>query len=368
LLVLCLVLTYCARLSASSAIAQEESDPAAEVPRDPDPAILHVPDGQLQSGLIRVYVNRPVSLADRPQLIVRGSHAMTSDTAAEGIPFPPAFIASDQRWIDDEAGVTHEVRGTLLLFDLRESPPAPWYKAMTRLTPILRWGEGQHEVIASRAINIGNPVAAWVWTLILIATTVLLLAHLSRERGTLSWLMHGEDGHLALSKAQVAAWTIAIGSVVTFYGLVRLRVPDIPDSLVWLMGMSLATGGLPYLAPEAPSAVPPADRRRRAATPKLADLITDFSDPDMPQPSIARAQMLFWTLILIVIFVTKSALDGELWDVPLELVALMGLSQAGYVTPKFLPAVKTSTPTLDHDVGSDTPENRAARAGTPGVD
>lgn len=34
-------------------------------------------------------------------------------------------------------------------------------------------------------------------------------------------------------------------------------------------------------------------------------------------------------------FVTKSLLDGALWPVPWQLVALMGMSQAGYVAPKF---------------------------------
>jgi hypothetical protein len=43
--------------------------------------------------------------------------------------------------------------------------------------------------------------------------------------------------------------------------------------------------------------------------------------------------MLFWTLLLV-IFVSKSILDGVIWDVPWALVALMGFSQAGYLAPK----------------------------------
>lgn len=45
--------------------------------------------------------------------------------------------------------------------------------------------------------------------------------------------------------------------------------------------------------------------------------------------------MLFWTVLLIALFVWKSALEGSLWDVPEQLVALTGISQLGYLMPKF---------------------------------
>ena len=44
-------------------------------------------------------------------------------------------------------------------------------------------------------------------------------------------------------------------------------------------------------------------------------------------PSLAKAQLLFWTVITIIIFITKSALEGQLWNIPYQLVLLMGLSQ-----------------------------------------
>ena len=50
--------------------------------------------------------------------------------------------------------------------------------------------------------------------------------------------------------------------------------------------------------------------------------------------SLAKAQMLFWTVLLLVLFVAKSILDGAIWEVPWPLVALMGFSQAGYLAPK----------------------------------
>lgn len=48
--------------------------------------------------------------------------------------------------------------------------------------------------------------------------------------------------------------------------------------------------------------------------------------------------MSFWTILLPVLFVSTSIVDGVLWDIPWPLVGLMGVSQAGYVLPKFVPA------------------------------
>jgi hypothetical protein len=50
--------------------------------------------------------------------------------------------------------------------------------------------------------------------------------------------------------------------------------------------------------------------------------------------------MVFWTGVIVVLFVVKSLLSGELWAVPWELVTLTGVSQAGYVGDKALQGKK----------------------------
>ena len=60
------------------------------------------------------------------------------------------------------------------------------------------------------------------------------------------------------------------------------------------------------------------------------------------EPSIAKAQMLFWTLTTLSLFVVKSLLEGELWDVPTQLVALMGVSQAGFLSRKEMSVAEQS--------------------------
>jgi hypothetical protein len=72
---------------------------------------------------------------------------------------------------------------------------------------------------------------------------------------------------------------------------------------------------------------------------RLADLVSDYR-PDRKdgELSIAKAQMVFWTGLMLILFVTKSVLDGALWEVPWQMVTLMGMSQAGYLGPKFVTA------------------------------
>jgi hypothetical protein len=123
--------------------------------------------------------------------------------------------------------------------------------------------------------------------------------------------------------------------VVLGYGFINLEIPHIPESLLALMGASLATGGIGFFQ----------DTRHQEAAVKagatpdqhlasLGDLVRAFSTGEAPELSLAKAQMLFWTALLLVLFVSKSILDGAIWEVPWALVALMGFSQAGYLAPK----------------------------------
>lgn len=70
--------------------------------------------------------------------------------------------------------------------------------------------------------------------------------------------------------------------------------------------------------------------------PHLSDLIHTGDTNGKPIPSIVKAQMFFWTCLVIVLFCVKSVLDGILWDVPWQLVTVMGMSQTTYMLPKFL--------------------------------
>ena len=165
------------------------------------------------------------------------------------------------------------------------------------------------------------------------------------------FIVTGPDGYLSLWRAQLVLWTLAVASMVFLYGLLRLQIPEIPDSLVYLMGMSIVTGGVSkYKAKKDFLSDPPAHPTPDPSHPvkvqdrvkgHLADLISDWNKAyNHAEISVPKAQMVLWTGVMLVLFVVKSWLQGELWDVPMQMVALTGASQFGYVQDKFQPKAK----------------------------
>lgn len=318
--------------------AQTPAEPAASAsPAGSAPPVrLSMPDGQLRSHSIRVYVTRDIQPAQSPRLRLLRSHAVTRRAVEEAASFEPGIVAPGQEWIETVNGQQVRRTGTLLLFDL--SAIEFGVKAMMRVMPVLSWTEGGSErvVVAPREVNLGNVVAAVGWTGIVVGAALLLVVALSRRGGGRPLqLLAAVDGHLSLAQAQIACWTLAVGGVVLGYGLVRLEIPGVPASLLVLMGASLATGGVGYFQDARQAA-----QAERAGVPvaphgaALGDLVRVFPPGQAPELSLAKAQMLFWTVLLLVLFVSKSILDGAIWEVPWPLVALMGFSQAGYLAPK----------------------------------
>jgi hypothetical protein len=217
----------------------------------------------------------------------------------------------------------------------------------------LTWKEYTFDRVAvgSHEVYLGDTRGAFGWTIVVVAGLVVGIAALSwRAKGNPLYLLCGLDRHLSLWRSQVAAWTVAVGSMVTAYGLIRLEIPDVPDSLVTLMGLSLATGGLRYVTTKGDERkVALADPQRK---PKLTDLVlTHEEDTKKDELSITKAQMIFWTVLMLLLFSIKSALDGVLWDVPWQMVALMGMSQAGYVSPKLVPAKPAGAAQVEKKAG-----------------
>ena len=128
-----------------------------------------------------------------------------------------------------------------------------------------------------------------------------------------------------------------MGSIVLGYAMIRLEVPEIPESVVSLMGLSLATGGYSHyktMLSVHQAGIRPRDRSQPR---RLFALIADFpTGQTQGSLSIAKVQMLFWTVLIIIIFLCKSIIEGVLWDVPWMMVVLMGMSQAGYLGPKVM--------------------------------
>lgn len=324
-------------LAASQIFAvQQNSATSAPAPGSEAVARIYMPDGQLESHSIRVYVTRDITLNQNPRLRLLRSHAVTKKAVDEAKLEEPGVVAPGQEWVEAVGGQLVRRSGTLLLFDLSNLEFG--FKAMLRVMPVVSWTEGGVERIAAgeHEVNIGNIVAAVCWTALVVGLGVVIVLVLAwRAGGDPLLFVTGVDGHLSLSQTQIACWTVTVGGVVLGYGLIRLDIPNIPLSLLALMGTSLATGGIAFFQDA---------RKQQAAINEgvipvrrslaLGDLVRVFPVGQPPELSLAKAQMLFWTVLLLLLFITKSILDGEIWEVPWGLVALMGFSQAGYLAPK----------------------------------
>jgi hypothetical protein len=334
----------------SGAQPKPAETPPKPTPTGTAPARLHMPDGQVVSHAVHIYLlDRNLTSEAQPRLYLLESNAVTERSKSSGKWWDPWVVAPGQTWSQPvEGGTTAAKSGTLLLFDLKNVDFQG--KAMRRVKPIVCYSEGgQPQMsIGERDVNLGNIVYASAWAVgISLIGLVLIVALAKSKGGEVMQLLTAQDGHLSLAQVQITLWTIAVGTIVLGYGLVRLAIPEIPESLVVLMGASLATGGLAFFGDMKNQGNPPAEPAAPAnpAMPvsppvkhawRFRDLVETF-DSGVGEGSLAKAQMLFWTVILIVMFVSKSVLDGAIWNVPWPLVALMGFSQAGYVVPKLAP-------------------------------
>jgi hypothetical protein len=325
-----------------------------KVPQDEEEGIqISVPEGQFMSEPIEIFINQDITKAMNPKLILINMPLLGVKKKSEDAKFSPQVIARKQKKIVNNI----ESKGTILLFSLRQYP-FQFYEILKQVKPVLIWNdpddpEESHQAIGSPT-NIGNDIPFLIFVIAIVGVCVSVIAIWSKraDKSALGLLL-GNDGYLSLSRTQVAAWTIVVGGVVFGFGLLMLKVPNIPESLVALMGLSLATGGIKHYtgSKENPKDIKP----RRFS---LADLICEGGpESDTPKTSLPKAQMLFWTVLMLYLFIIKSIADGKLWEVPWEMVALMGMSQAAYLSPH-LPGVRKKESASDPEDNSDAGEQK----------
>lgn len=363
---------------------------AAGNENDPLLSPLYVRDGQLVSNPFIVFIAESISLSDSPKLILEEQTTERSP-AIHVAGRDAVHVAEDSKWTVEVAGEPVQKSGTVLVFRL-DITSIPWFSPGKRVLPVVAWKEAAGEkrdrkAILQNEVYIGNRDGAMFWTIVALTILLVVLIFWSFKKsrqiskfkarpGLL--LITGPDGYLSLWRTQLMIWTFAVGGLSFMYGLVRLQMPEIPHSLVALMGLSLFTGGLsatqsrknaqepandggtglainnPIESSDAaanipsmaePGAEPPdgtgGDGQLKVRA-SWADLISTWNDRlGQVELSVPKAQMVVWTALIVVIFVVKSATEGTLWDVPWELVVLTGASQAGYVGEKYM---RSATP------------------------
>lgn len=124
--------------------------------------------------------------------------------------------------------------------------------------------------------------------------------------GAGSHLRRANASHLSLSKLQMAWWTVVVPIVMLYLDRICLEKPEPPESLVVPMGISLLTTGISYKSVGSVSAASPMGQ--------WTDLIR--SNAGAQTWSLARAQMLLWTLLFSGMFVAEGVLTSQPWAIP----------------------------------------------------
>lgn len=304
---------------------------------------LYMPDGQLFDRPVRVYVSGiENSILTDPRLCCVKPRR---DNNAAGRPNSlcqdegktPDIIARDQRWTNEITGETRT--GTLLLFNLRDLY-IPWYLPGIRVLPVLCYGQEQ-PIVSDREVYISHRLGAIIFTIIIIAPLIVILNFLSsKDERYLLGLLSTADGRMSVSLTQMFLWTVAVGASVLIFGITRLKVPHIPASLWVLMGLSVTTSVVSHFQTDSLQK----EKRRRGikidkkgeVKPSLKHLLMVKLPNGDDDADLSKAQLLFWTVVTLMIFFVKSYVAGDLWDVPSALLILMGISQTGYVSRKQL--------------------------------
>jgi hypothetical protein len=123
-------------------------------------------------------------------------------------------------------------------------------------------------------------------------------------------LVEGADGRLSVSKAQVAVWTAAVAyAYVTLYAARAFQAHDvhpidsIPQNVLIVLGISAASAiGAKAITVSKISSNQIQKTDKEPGSASLADLVAD----DDNCPDLNKVQLLFWTFVSVVVYVSLT--------------------------------------------------------------
>lgn len=189
-------------------------------------------------------------------------------------------------------------------------------------------------------LTVAQPYWRWIAVVIsvlLIGSIIVLLRFVAKDWKFLRWLfIDKKTNTFSLSKFQATAWTVvliggyfllALGSAI-FIG--KESIPDFNPSLLALLGISLggtlAARGVNVRFPK---------KDLEGSERQLNNLISEGGEISLP-----RLQLLGFTITAIAIYITylisTDLFTEGLPDLPPTLLALLGISQGGYIGGKMV--------------------------------
>jgi hypothetical protein len=229
----------------------------------------------------------------------------------------------------------------------------------------IRWSALTQRQVLELSIASGLAMAALLLMLVGFGTRQMIDTGVRSGLFT-TFLLDPQTNSLSLSKFQFYAWTAAAISGYDYLLLSSLLVqksgqfPDVPTSLPWIFGTSIATSiGIGAIT------VARGPKGAGELRPRLSDLITAGG---VVQPD--RVQYLVWTLVGVSGYVlTILGLDPRniksLPSIPTTLLTLGGVSAAGYVGGRMATKVGPVVDTANLSIAGTTSGAAAVSQPTP---
>jgi hypothetical protein len=187
----------------------------------------------------------------------------------------------------------------------------------------------------------------------LLAAVMLILTVFLRGKDKLNFFQ-SPDKSYSVSRFQVWFWTeVVLFSYAYLFFFKGSNVP-FPDSIWGLLGISIGSTGIatglaikndaaatataaaaavvPPVPPPPPPPVAAPPPAPAVTPPRLGPMLSMLSDEG--RPSMMRLQLFAWTIATGVFFLRQVYASETLWDVPTNLLILMGISHGGYLVDK----------------------------------
>ncbi len=169
-------------------------------------------------------------------------------------------------------------------------------------------------------------------TFLLMVLIVFLILFLAKKYHFLQ-IEDKEKAPYSLAHIQLIFWTILISFSYVYLWIVNREMPDLPSSVLVLIGISIGTKGVAgYMDYTANIKNPARVPKKRMGF--LHDILSDENGVI----NIQRGQMVIWTLVLGFIYIQTFINDLHICDFNSNILALMGISSGAYALLKPLEA------------------------------
>jgi hypothetical protein len=186
-------------------------------------------------------------------------------------------------------------------------------------------GKALDRIVSIRVVSALRAAALAMLPVALLLAVAALTALIVRGRpNPLAFAISATGRSYSLSKFQILLWTIVVGYLASYVWFATDTLLALSGQILGLMGIATVSSLTAKGIGVAKGQATPTKQDNR--TPQIVDLLMDEDDF-----SLAKLQMLFWTLFIAGIVIAQTITNLELPALDTNLLLLMGISQGTYL-------------------------------------